>query len=171
MASSLFDESPDCNAQVTNLIKRATRRKYLLRRFSKFLPGSDLKLIYTSLVRSLLEYSAVSYTTQISKFQSNRLENVQKQCLKIMYGYHKSYDELLEISGLEMLENRRKKLFEKFAEKMSENKNYSDFFPLNNCQRVNRCTKIYKENHAKTDRLYRSPVSYTHLTLPTIYSV
>ena len=45
-----------------------------------------------------------------------------------MYGYEKPYEELLEISGLESLQSRRKKLFDKFAEKMSENKNYSDFF-------------------------------------------
>ena len=65
----------------------------------------------------MLEYSAVSFTSQISKFQSNRIENIQKQCLKIMYGYDKSYKDLLELSGLETLKDRRKKLFENFARK------------------------------------------------------
>ena len=122
------------------------------------MPGDDLKKLYTVLIRSILEYSAVTYTTQISKYQSNRLESVQKQCLRIMYGYGRSYKELLEISGLETLENRRKVLFENFANKIVKNGNYSDMFPLNEMNRTTRISKKYVEFHAKTDRLYNSPL-------------
>ena len=122
------------------------------------MPGEDLKKLYCVLIRSILEYSAVTYTTQISKFQSNRIENVQKQCLRVMYGYSKSYEELLKISGLELLSERRKKLFGKFAENIVKNENYKDMFPLNEQERTTRNKKPYKEFYARIDRLYNSPL-------------
>ena len=154
----IFSESPDCNLQVTNLIRKASQRKYLLRRYSKFMGGDDLKKLYCVLVRSILEYSAVTYTTQISKYQSNRLENVQKQCLKTMYGYDKTYEQLLQCSGLESLKDRRNKLFQNFAQKIVKNPNYADLFPLNNSIQNTRRPKVYREIFAKTDRLYNSPL-------------
>ena len=154
----IFSESPDCNSQVSSLIKKATRRKYILCHYSKFMPGSDLKKLYCSLVRSVLEYSAVTYGPQISKYQSNRIENVQKQCLKIMYGYNKCYNDLLIESGLETLHDRRQKLLQSFAVKLSKNKNYDSLLPLNESRLSARNPKVYKELYTKTDRLYSSPL-------------
>ena len=141
----VFSESPDCNEQVSNLIKKTSKRKYLLCYYSKFLPGNDLKKIYCSLVRSLLEYSAVTFTTQISKYQCIRLENIQKQCLKIMYSHGYGYSELLEMSGLESLKKQREKLFGDFADKIVKNPTYSHLFPLNNTNQVTRNSKKHKE--------------------------
>ena len=75
-----------------------------------------------------------------------------------MYGYDLTYEELLDKSGLEKLSDRRERLFNNFADKMSTNLNYSANFPLNEGERVTRGTKIYKEFHARTDRLYNSPL-------------
>ena len=113
---------------------------------------------YVSLVRSVLEYSAVVFHSQISRYQSNRLENVQKRCLRIMYGYNKTYEELLKLSGLQSLQERRRSQFKKFAEKMSSNPNYSRFFPLNQTAANTRHAKTYKEFFARTDRLYKNPL-------------
>ena len=88
----------------------------------------------------------------------NRLERAQKQCLKMMYGYSFSYRELLEKSGLETLKERRENAMLKFAKKAAKNPLYKHLFPLNECERVNREQKTYKEELARTDRLYNSPV-------------
>ena len=153
-----FSNNLNCNAQVSYLIRRAMKRAYVLRHYAKFLPGSDLLKLYKSLIRSVLEYSSVSYTTQICKYQINRLENVQKRCLKIMFGYKKNYQELLEESGLETLQARRTKALLKFAQKTSKNELYKDYFPLNESTTVTRNPKIFKEMFARTDRLYNSPI-------------
>ena len=76
----------------------------------------------------------------------------------MMYGYQKTYGALLEEAELETLEARREKQFLKFAKKASENPNYSEYFPKNNCTVNTRRHKLFKEEFARTDRLYYSPV-------------
>ena len=127
-------------------------------KFSEYLPGKDILKLYDSLVRSILEYSAVTIHSQLSKYQSNRLEQVQKQCLRIMFGYGKPYSELLSQSGLEKLSVRRQNQFEKFAERASTNPVYKSWFPLNEGRKGTRNRNVYLEKTARTDRLYKSPL-------------
>ena len=87
----------------------------------------------------------------------NRLENVQNRCLRNIYGYSLSYDELLEISGLETIEERRKKALHKFAHKAVNNPQFENWFPLNQ-NRTGRHGKKYVKMLAKGNRLYRSPL-------------
>ena len=110
-----FSEKPDCNRQIYNLIRRATKRIFVLNHYSKFMPGEDLKKLYWALIRSVLEYSGVIYHSQISNYQSNRLEAIQKRCLRMMYGHQKTYGALLKEAELENLKVRREKQFLKFA--------------------------------------------------------
>ena len=126
--------------------------------YSRFMPGEDLNKLYCALIRSVLEYSNVIYHPMISNYQSNRLKGIQKRCLRVMYGYKKSYGALLEESGLKTLKSRREEQFLKFARKTSENPNYSDLFPKKNNDIRTRNYKEYEERFARTDRLYRSPV-------------
>ena len=84
----------------------------------------------------MLEYSSVIYGPLITKYQSNELERFQKRCLKVMFGYDKSYSELLHLSELETLEKRREKALEKFEKTAMENENYKDLFPLKQCTRT-----------------------------------
>ena len=117
-----------------------------------------MKKLYCVLVRSILEYSAVTINSQISKYQSNRLEKIQKQCLRIMYGYGKSYTELLQLSGLRPLSERREEQFGRFAVNAAKNPVYAAWFPLNEGRLGTRNRKIYREKIATTDRLYNSPI-------------
>ena len=107
----MFTERPECNSQISYLIQRASKRVFVLNYYLKFMEGNDLKKLYCALIRPFLEYSSVVYHSQISKFQSNRLGLVQKRCLKIMYGYKKSYSQLMNESGFESLKIRREKLY------------------------------------------------------------
>ena len=154
----VFSESLNCNEQVTNLITKPSKRKYLLLQYAQYMPGKDLKKLYCALVRSLLEYSSPTIATQLSKYQSNRLENILKQCLSIMFGSGRSYEDLLKESGLEDLSVRRRNQFCAFAENAVSNPVYSHWFPLNENRLGTRNRKTYEEKTAKTDRLYKSPV-------------
>ena len=67
-----FSERPDVSTQIKNLITRATKRMFVLRYYSAFMPGKDLKKLYCSLVRSVLEYSSVTYHSMLTKKTGER---------------------------------------------------------------------------------------------------
>ena len=96
----------------------------------------------------------------LTKHQSNILENIQKRCLKCMYGYDKSYVDLLEESGLKTLQERRNIALERFARKAQANPLYSHWFEENENPRrgSQRFSKRFNEKMARTTRLYKSPV-------------
>ena len=75
-----------------------------------------------------------------------------------MYGFTHTYEELLQISGLQSLKDRREAAMLRFAQKMADNDNYRDLFPVNKSNFNTREHKFYKEENARTDRLYRSPL-------------
>ena len=110
-------------------------------------------------MRSVLEYSSPVYHSQLNGKLNNLLEKVQKQALKIIFGYQKTYEELLEEAGMEKLEVRRQKAFGKFAEKSLQNEKYSSrWFPKRELVRLNRHTSPYLEEKAQGSRLYNSPL-------------
>ena len=109
-------------------------------------------------IRSVLEYSSVVYHSQVNQYQVNLLERVQKRCLRAIYGYSLNYVQLLQISGLETLKNRRQNAFEKFALKTCKNPRYSTWFPLRVTIRETRQNRPYLEQFANSQRLYRSPM-------------
>ena len=82
-----------------------------------------------------------------------------------MYGYQKTYLELLNESGLQTLKARREKAVLKFAQKATQNPVYDHWFEENPNRSTQRASKAYTEFHANTDRLYRSPLFYMRRAL------
>ena len=155
----LFSDKPNVHAQVDYIVNRAASRSFVLRHLASF--NADKKKmtnIYCSLVRSILEYSCVTFGPMLTKFDSNRLEAVQKKALRCIFGYGLEYDELLSLSGLETLEERRRRALLKFAQKASKNPQFSDWFPLNQNRGSLRNPREFEEKYAKSDRLYNSPL-------------
>ena len=57
-----FSNKPTCHAQIDNLINRAASRTFVIRRLAGVNVNKDrLKNIYCSIVRSILEYSSVTF--------------------------------------------------------------------------------------------------------------
>ena len=56
----------------------------------------------------------------LAKYQIIKLENIKKRCLRSIYGYEKTYAELLTESNLESLEDRRDKAILEFAIKAAK---------------------------------------------------
>ena len=154
-----FSNKPDVHAQVDNLINRAASRAFVVRRLAGIkVDRTRLTRIYTSIVRSVLEYSSVTYGPMITKYDSNRIENIQKHCLRSILGFDKRYEDLLEESGLQTLEARRHNALKKFADKTSRNPQFSEWFQLNPNRSSQRSGKLYQEHHARSERLYNSPL-------------
>ena len=118
-----------------------------------------LKIVYTASIRSVLEYSSVVYHSQINQYQVNLLERVQKRCLRAIFGYELDYPQLLKLSGLETLQDRRQTAFEKFAQKTSKNPRY--WFPLRVTLRETRQNRPYLEQFANSQHLYKLCLLYT----------
>ena len=91
---------------------------------------------------------------------AEKLERLQRNILKVIYGFKMSYREALEVSSLERLSARRQRFFDKFMKKAAENPRIRDrWFPLRTFIHPNlRRELIYEEKFAKTERLYKSPL-------------
>ena len=91
----------------------------------------DLKIIYLSYVRSLLEQSSVLWGSSLSEENKSDLERVQKNACRIILGKnYTSYEESLHLIGIETLEERRKKLALKFGQNCIDNNKTRKLFPL-----------------------------------------
>ena len=80
----------------------------------------DLLEIYVLFIRSITEYCSVAFHSSLTVEQNNKLEQIQKVCLKIIIGeMYVSYSAALEMSGLKLSSERRKDRCLDFAEKCS----------------------------------------------------
>ena len=122
-------------------------------------PDHDIAKVYASVVRSALEYASPIYHSLLTKAQEEELERMQRQCLKVIYGFNTSYANALEKSELKTMKERRDEAFKTFAKKTSMNPDHVGWFPTHD-ERPYKLRKEpkYIEEHATTDRLYRSPL-------------
>ena len=105
------------------LIKRANSRLLLLRKASEYTNKiEDLKSIYLSHVRSILEQSCVIWHSSLTKENIENLERVQKNAFRIILGNrYNDYEDSLNYLQLDKLSLRREKLSLKFALNGAEN--------------------------------------------------
>ena len=67
----------------------------------------DLVDVYVLYIRSVLEYCAVAYHSSLTQAQSQKIERIQKTCLRVTLGeMYVNYDAALEMCGLEKLSNK-----------------------------------------------------------------
>ena len=157
-----FDTSAGPSAHIAKIQAKFNSRLWSLRYLKKAgMSTLDLLKAYTCFLRPLLEYAVPSFHSMMNEEQTKTLERLQARALKIVYGFHLSYAELLEKSSLETLKNRRIELTDKFAIKMQKNKRFADLFPLRPEDQLRvRNPKPFLEFQAKTARLYNSPIFY-----------
>jgi hypothetical protein len=166
-----FDQRPSAAAHVDAMLKKARRRFWVLRHLRRFgFDEDELLLVYKSLVRSVLDFCAVVYHSLLTQDMSAAIERVQSQSLKIIYGFGKSYNELLVKTGLTTLEERRLKSIDKFTSKCLEGR-FEGWFPRSEARRSGRNPRPYHEAYARCDRLKNSPLYFMRRRLNDNYSV
>ena len=82
---------------------------------------NDLVLVYKSMIRPIAEYCSSVFYSMITASDSLEIERIKMQALKTIFGWRKSYSELLARSRLERLDDRREAACVSFAKKASEN--------------------------------------------------
>ena len=105
------------NSNTSRLVKRDNSRMILLRKLCEFgAPIQDLKTIYVTYIRSILEQSAVVWHSDLSEENKQDLSRVQKSACKIILkNKYEDYNNALKTLDLETLCEWRQKLCETFA--------------------------------------------------------
>ena len=123
----------------------------------------DLIEIYILFIRSVTEYCSVVFHSRLTVEQSQKLENIQKTCLKIILGdSFVSYSAALEMCGLETLYDRRQKRCLNFALKCLEHPKNQRLFPLNSkdSQHILREKEKFVVNFARTSAYQESTIPF-----------
>jgi hypothetical protein len=123
----------------------------------------DLLDIYILFIRSVTEYCSVAFHSSLTQQQSDKLEKIQKTCLKVIMGdMYISYSAALEMCGLETLSDRRVKRCLNFSMKCIKHPKNSRLFPLNpsTSNHFIREKEVYQVNFARTDDYKTSAIPY-----------
>ena len=148
----------------SELVKKANKRMFLLSRAAAYTSNSqDLKRIYLTYIRSILDQSAVVWHSSLTNKNRNDIERIQKVAVRIILGKNfKNYNEGLNTLRLEDLNTRREKTCLKFAEKCLANEKLKSMFPksINLHKMKKRKNQIFKENFSKTKRYRQSSIPY-----------
>ena len=107
------------HSNTANLVKRCYQRMIILKKLFKFsIPIEELVNIYCLYIRSVAEQSSVVWSSSLTVGQNYDLERVQKVALRIILGdEYSSYENALELTGLDNLRARRSALSLNFAKK------------------------------------------------------
>jgi hypothetical protein len=150
---------------VAETVKKTRRRFWMLRHLKNHgLNEKELVTVYNSCIRSCIEFASVVYGPMLTEEQSAELEKLQGQCLKIIFGFNKSYREVRELGGVELLAERRERAIVNFAKKCTEG-NFHHWFPPN--ERGGRARKSlkFREDFARCDRHRNTPIFYMRRAL------
>ena len=138
------------------LVKKANARLQLLRKIKSFnAPLQDLKQVYITFIRSLLEQSCTVWNSMLTNENIEDIERVQKSALKIIFeDKYSEYKNALNKIDLESLAVRREDLCVNFARKNVNNAKLNQHFVENNKthKMKTRNAEKYKVNHAQTER-------------------
>ena len=115
----------------------------------------DLITIYILFIRSLTEYCSVVFHSSLTVRQSDKIETIQKTCLKIILDVnYVSYSAALEMSGLKRLSVRREERQLTFSQKCLKNDFCKNIFPVNEPTKKEK----FVINFARTEKYFRSAI-------------
>jgi hypothetical protein len=106
---------------------------WLIRRLAKLTTNNqELKETYCTQIRPIVELAVPYWGNRITRLEANILEGVQKTALRIIYGEnYTTYTEILSLSNLKTLAERREIVMTKFAIKTYNNPKFNSWFVKN----------------------------------------
>ena len=122
----------------------------------------DLLDIYVLFIRSTTEYCSVAFHSSLTQQQSDKLERIQKTCLKVILAEeYVDYKTALEDCNLETLHERRLKRCLDFSLKCLKQPRTRRLFPVNSNYNSNmRSSEPFEVNFAKTSRYQKSAIPF-----------
>ena len=118
--------------------------------------------VYTKQIRSLVEFAAPVWHSNLTGEDRLKIESVQKSALSIILGeQYYSYRSALNHLRLESLYTRRVRLCKKFAKKSQKHSKFEKWFKPNTRITVTRAKgSKFCEVHCRTERFKNSPISF-----------
>ena len=108
------------NSHVDYIYKKARKRLYSLRILRRAgVDQASMLKVYTSSVRSLLEY-ALPVWQSIQGYLSDKTESIQKRALEIVFSPADSYSDALELARMKTLVYRRDNICKEYMYKMKD---------------------------------------------------
>ena len=156
----VFGSRPSVQPHLDHICMKFRARVWIIRHLKQAKIGPEcLKKLYKVLVLPVLDYGAVIYHSLLNKEQCEYLEKLQRNVMKIIFGFKLTHRELDKKSDIETLWSRRERLVDKFLDKTRQNERFSPtWFPQKSFYHMDlRHELIYEEKFAKTERLYKSP--------------
>ena len=122
----------------------------------------QLKTVYISRIRAILEFAAPVFSSGLTKEQSHQIELVQKKACAVILGHkYVSYESALDLLSLERLDGRRVELCHRFAVKCTKSPKHKHMFPPNPAVRPTlRKPKPFLEHYCRTSRYFNSAIPY-----------
>ena len=152
------------NKNTSEIVKKAYKRMQLLNRAAGFTSRKqDLRSIYLTYIRSILDQSAVVWHSSLTGRNRRDLERVQKAAVRVILGQnYSSYKNGLKELNLENLNKRREEICLKFAKNCLKNEKVNNMFPKTKTKHrmKKRKQRKFKTKKIKTDRYKRSAVPY-----------
>ena len=147
----------------------------LLSRAAAYTSNSqDLKRIYLTYIRSIVDQSAVVWHSSLTEKNRNDIERVQKVAVRIILGKNFiNYNEGLKKLRLQNLNDRREYTCLKFAQKCLKNDKLRNMFPksLKISNMKKRKNEKFKVKFSKTERYRKSAIPYMVNLLNMNYSI
>ena len=118
----------------------------------------------------MTEYCSVAFHSSLTLELSNKLERIQKTCVKIiLWDMYMDIDSALEMCGLDTLLDRRIRRCLDFAKKSTKHTRNRRLFPLNKNLAVARTSAKYQVNFARTNTYRDSTIPYCQRLLNSDY--
>ena len=160
-----LDSDYSIKTHVNNLCRKLRARSWALSRLKrKGMSIKDLVVVYTSIIRPVVEYAAAAWHSMLTCKQSEDLERQQVQALKNIVGPGISARKMREYLGIEPLSERRSKAVLKLAIKCSISEIFSNWFPVRPDPVYSRREGVsynrFIEETCRTDRRKNSPLCY-----------
>ena len=113
-------------------------------------------------IRPVIEYCCVVYHPLLTVCQSNELERMQKQAVKLAFGWEKDYKTICAEKGIQTMKARREAYIDKFVQKTVNSPRFGEeWYPLRDPTGYNiRDRRPFRETNARTQRYYNSPLSF-----------
>ena len=116
----------NCNEHVTNVVKKAEKRLYILRVLKRANADTNtLITVCTTIIRPVLEYACQVWHFNIQEYLSEDIEQVQRRTLRILFPVM-SYREARHFTGISLLKERRETLCEQFFKRNENNDKLSE---------------------------------------------
>ena len=159
----MLGSAPGATDQVEQVKKKFRGRFWTLIHLRRAgITGHKLFKLYAALIRPVLETNCVIYHPMLTKCQTVELERLQKQVVRLCFGYEMPYHVACTTFNIDSLESRREKRIRRFTSKAMNNPRFADrwFVRREEIGTALRNRRPFIEKKPRTERYKKSPLLY-----------